>query len=104
MGFFDAIENAMQAWFSTDFADSVTLNGDTIQANVKPSDTETSADGIVDYLDVEFQLADYPAVVYRTDALIYSGETWRYPIVLTQDSYTKTVRFSRNKRPIARTR
>jgi hypothetical protein len=104
MTFADAMSNAMEVWFGTDFADSAILNGQPVLVQAKPVEPMNDSDGLLDHLDVEFQIDDYPTVAYRTDTLSFNGTSWRYPVVVAQDSFTRTVRFSSNKRPIARGR
>jgi hypothetical protein len=80
---------------------SMTLNGVPILAHCIEQGRDDDADAAVDYIEVEFAMADYPTVAYRTDTLVYNGITWRYPRTISVDgTRTRTVRFLDNPRNI----
>jgi hypothetical protein len=99
MSFSDAMDNAMNVWFGADFADSVTLNGDTVPANVNPSEVDEKSHGLQDVLNIEFRVSDYPVVDHRSDTLAYAGAAWSNPIQVRADAYTRVVAFRRNATP-----
>lgn len=101
MGFEDAVDSAMGQWFGSVFADTVTLNGGDVSAQVLEHSTEEAADGMADFIDVEFQSSDYASLSYRSDTLVWGGLTFRYPKKIRDDGRTKVVRFRRNVRPRA---
>lgn len=100
MGFSEAIDNAMGVWFGDDLSDLVVLNSVSVNAQVIEQGRDEDADGVVDFIEAEFDLADYPAVDYRNDTLEYNGTTWRYPRKVSVDgTRTRIVRFVDNQRP-----
>jgi hypothetical protein len=101
MGFADAVDSAMTAWFGSEFADTVALNGTDVNVQVLEHGTEEAADGKADYVDVEFLASDYPTITYRTDTVVWGGLTFRYPKKSRDDGRTRVVRFRRNVRPRA---
>jgi len=89
---------------SSELGRSATLNSSAVTVLVSKNEQVESTDALVDALEVVFKTSDYATITYRTDALIFDGETWRYPTLVNKDSLTKTVRFTKNPRPRASAR
>lgn len=99
----DIADDLGEHHFNTDeFAQTVTYNGSGIPGVVAGSGTEEDANSVYDYLEIELRVSDITTITYRTDTLIYDGDTWRYPKIMEQDAYTLKVRWIRSQRPKAR--
>jgi hypothetical protein len=71
--FFDAIDNALAAWFAADFADTVIYNGTQIYGHVVYDGGGSGANA--KHGTVIVQVSDVAIPAYR-DTVVIDGETW----------------------------
>lgn len=103
MSFETAEDNAVAAWFSTDFgAVAATLAGEAVTVARPVYGHGEDGRSEYDYVDVRIRISEYAPddIDYKNDTLILAGVTWRYPKFQKQAGDTMVVRFRRNEKPI----
>lgn len=99
MGLFDdAVNNAMDVWFGSDYADTVTYAGTDISAIIHERGTEDNPEGLIDFIEVEVQLSDVAGIDYENDTLVIGSDTYKYPRLKSIDSYSRIIRLVKSRR------
>ena len=71
----DAVDRAMETWFSSEFTDGIiTYNGTEILARVRYGGKHTGS--VAQTAVIEVKMADVPNPGYR-DQVVIAGSTWR---------------------------
>lgn len=101
MSFKDTVNAALPVWFSEDFADTITYDGNEILAHISyANDGGTTAKHAV----ITVKAADIPDPQYR-DPVVINGVTWRViqdqsrEAIIKGDGYTWDIPIIRDEKP-----
>lgn len=100
MGFADEAERAMDIWFGSDMAESITYNGAGIRGHLEQrSDADPGTGAVSQTAVLEIRRADVAIPTYR-DTIVAAGITWKVRNIAGGDEWTWKINLYRDENPI----